>query len=1040
MQEVLPSIQKPLLKRFGDPVEKCRELAILIIKKFFNECDDLTISFPYIFPVLVEKLGATNLEGTDGLPDVMKPPPSQKPKMIVSPPEPSEEVRLQLAEIVTCMIQKTISDWFRAYLDDLVNILCTLAMDPYGEVIREACDAYYHLWNNDPELLFHFTVIMGRSTFLALTHKHAKVRCAGLKALNAIMYWGTWKYTVDIFEALIGFRDPHVVPIKDFYEPSIKINYFARFVTDRSTLVRETFYKTLANWLLKLPDKVDHEGRIIPYMLSALNDPNDNIQDLAFELLEEMGMDFEEREEKKVRDTKQYSLDAEWTNNGEFIDLPLPRPFKHRPRLGARNVIRGYVRRYLKAIYKELSDWILENRQRAAHLLLWLLVYTEDYITQFLDHLLLSLYKAILEKEDMVLKEKLEIWAKLIGRYCSAETFKPFLFSTIWGEYTYDWSQIGALKTFGCIIQGTIEVIPRDSDFTKIDDLVQRVFDAVQDKLIEPLDFELAEKLVETFDRMFDSLLAKIEKDETDISIFAKYERQFFMMIASWFGVFNIHSLFDKEPSERNKELKHIWIALFEKLNKLLSISKNGEKFDVLNKWLPLVFYNILNSEIENWTMQDQNLRIFNGFINHMEQSNSRATLDECLIEVENAELSHFKDRISKYNLDKKEEFHKRYNKHLVEPTLPRRDLAAIEEMKEENDDKENTAPEDPAVEEETIVTTSGDGKEKESENPFLQKKVQQKEEGTIEVGGEFETFFSEEKSVIGMALNIMLKLLHHPSYSLTKYSLSKHRSLLSLCPPTSPLPLLHLSAALSITPTSKPLRKSLLTSILTHLSPSNLEGKVHLGEDNLEAFYGLMNSLRILYEDYNLDIRLDGVKVMRWLVGLYVDYLNTQKGNRESVLKQNTFVHRLFKDLFLLATEEEDIRLMATDCLMVIIDEFLPPAPIVKGDAYNDTLSDVRMNISKAFDSSEKMERIEEFARLEASMVKHIYDDPGLFMQGVVKLAIDETNGANRDRLMEIIYKMNEKLPYTVLCDFRRANSLGMFKRVELMKNIVVK
>ena len=243
-------------------------------------------------------------------------------------------------------------------------------MDPYGEVIREACDAYYHLCNNDTEILFHFAVTMGRSTFLALTHKHAKVRCAGLKALNAIMYCGTWKYTVDIFEALIGFRDPHVVPIKDFYEPSTKLNYFARFVTDRSTLVRETFYKTLANWLLKLPDKVDHEGRILPYMLSALNDPNENIQDLAFELIEEMGMDYEEREEEKVRDKKQYALDAAWTNNGEFEKLELPRPFKHRPRLGARNVIRGYIRRYLSAIYKELSDWILENRARAAHLLL----------------------------------------------------------------------------------------------------------------------------------------------------------------------------------------------------------------------------------------------------------------------------------------------------------------------------------------------------------------------------------------------------------------------------------------------------------------------------------------------------------------------------------------------------------------------------------------------------------------------------------------------------------------------------------------------
>jgi len=98
----------------------------------------LTISFPYLFPVIVEKLGATDLEGTDNMPDVMKPPPSQKPKIISNPPEPSEEVRLQLAEIVTLIIKKTISDCFRAYLDDLVNILCTLAMDPHGEVIREA--------------------------------------------------------------------------------------------------------------------------------------------------------------------------------------------------------------------------------------------------------------------------------------------------------------------------------------------------------------------------------------------------------------------------------------------------------------------------------------------------------------------------------------------------------------------------------------------------------------------------------------------------------------------------------------------------------------------------------------------------------------------------------------------------------------------------------------------------------------------------------------------------------------------------------------
>lgn len=72
--------------------------------------------------------------------------------------------------------------------------------------------------------------MMGRATFRALTHQHAKVRVAGLRALNKITYCGMWKYSYEIFEMLIGFRDPNVVPIKEFFEPTNKINYLAMFV------------------------------------------------------------------------------------------------------------------------------------------------------------------------------------------------------------------------------------------------------------------------------------------------------------------------------------------------------------------------------------------------------------------------------------------------------------------------------------------------------------------------------------------------------------------------------------------------------------------------------------------------------------------------------------------------------------------------------------------------------------------------------------------------------------------------------------------
>lgn len=71
--EILPSIQKLLFKRFSDPIEKNRELACLIVKEFYSKVDDLTLSMPYLMPVLVQRLNAEDLEGIDFLPDEQRP-------------------------------------------------------------------------------------------------------------------------------------------------------------------------------------------------------------------------------------------------------------------------------------------------------------------------------------------------------------------------------------------------------------------------------------------------------------------------------------------------------------------------------------------------------------------------------------------------------------------------------------------------------------------------------------------------------------------------------------------------------------------------------------------------------------------------------------------------------------------------------------------------------------------------------------------------------------------------------------------------------
>ena len=62
--------------------------------------------------------------------------------------ETSEEVRLILAEIVTSMVSQTVFDCLRAYIDTFVNIIRALCMDPYGEVIKEGCNAMIEFCSN----------------------------------------------------------------------------------------------------------------------------------------------------------------------------------------------------------------------------------------------------------------------------------------------------------------------------------------------------------------------------------------------------------------------------------------------------------------------------------------------------------------------------------------------------------------------------------------------------------------------------------------------------------------------------------------------------------------------------------------------------------------------------------------------------------------------------------------------------------------------------------------------------------------------------
>jgi hypothetical protein len=98
-------------------------------------------------------------------------------------------------------------------------------MDPYGDVIIEGTRAIAEFGRAGGDQLIHFCEAMGRSLFTAFV-----VRIAGLRALFDVMCAGAWKTSYTVLEHMVGFRDPNIVPISEFYDPQTKVNYFAMMV------------------------------------------------------------------------------------------------------------------------------------------------------------------------------------------------------------------------------------------------------------------------------------------------------------------------------------------------------------------------------------------------------------------------------------------------------------------------------------------------------------------------------------------------------------------------------------------------------------------------------------------------------------------------------------------------------------------------------------------------------------------------------------------------------------------------------------------
>lgn len=199
-----------------------------------------------------------------------------------------------------------------------------------------------------------------------------------------------------------------------------------------ATQVRLAFLGMLGDWLTRLPERNDHQPRLLPYVLSALCDESHTVVEAALKLLDQLGSQYEAEHEKGVREAVEYlppeAHGVGWadalpravryalpgpctggggaaegggsgssdsgggsSNGGDSGDdgsnggapigpspLQLPGPWPCRPRLGVRLLLQSQFARLVPALAAELGCWQGDVQLRAARLLAVCLVAEED--------------------------------------------------------------------------------------------------------------------------------------------------------------------------------------------------------------------------------------------------------------------------------------------------------------------------------------------------------------------------------------------------------------------------------------------------------------------------------------------------------------------------------------------------------------------------------------------------------------------------------------------------------------------------------------
>lgn len=474
LQALLNGCGCVLLRRFSDKVEKCRILALRCVNNLAISGVDFAQHVGLLMPAVCSRIPAVSFDASMNVfvhnaddhdchrrgGAVARQDKDDSRTILVV--ETSEELRLQLCDLISSLIRGAVARDVLSVLDpyfgDLVLALYTMLRDPCPVVKVRASNLLTQIvrlphWEAGSKV---FALALARAAIPNLRHRNAKVRLAAIELFEAsVCVPNRAKMRgagSDGLVDLIGFKEDNVIPVASYYSAqcNVAINYLAEIAVDKNSKVRERCCEMLAYFMVCLPDRYDHQTRLLPYLLNLYLDTAPSIRQLAMDAVNTLGAQYEAEHPEDVVERLQYCVDGD----GGYDYSNLPQPFDRRPRLGARLFVRTNTRRFLTALLMELSSWRSKTREQSAELLKVLIVYNEENLVGNLSKTLALVVKGLQvamsevksgDRTGKALVESLEACLELMGRYISIEIYQPLLSKD--GEQ-YD-------KALDCMIRGS---------------------------------------------------------------------------------------------------------------------------------------------------------------------------------------------------------------------------------------------------------------------------------------------------------------------------------------------------------------------------------------------------------------------------------------------------------------------------------------------------------------------------------------------------------------------------------------------------------